>query len=283
MKSQPDDSVDLVFGSPPYVGKGQRYNGDCPNRTTDQWIEWMLEVTREAVRISRGMAVWIVNGAVRNRRYLPACEGLLWQWHAYGGHAERSCIWVKNALPNRNDWFVNCWEFVLVFKQPESRSTFHWQSVAEPPKSSRPQKFGHRDSSGKRVMRKAVDANRLARPRDVIRIPVGVGLMGHPLAHKNEAPLPLKLAEHFVRVCSAPGDTVLDPFVGSGTTLHACLNAGRSGIGIDTRQSQIDLACQRLISLGENPSRWNQPIGPEVDGVDSYGVTDFDPNIDVAR
>ena len=56
----------------------------------------------------------------------------------------------------------------------------------------------------------------------------------------------LKLAQHFVEVCSNPGDTVLDPFVGSGTTLHACAKTGRVGIGIDVRPSQTALSRKRL-------------------------------------
>ncbi len=66
------------------------------------------------------------------------------------------------------------------------------------------------------------------------------------VAHENEAPFPLKLAKHFIEVCSHPGDTVLDPFVGSGTTLHACSETGRKGVGIDTRKSQIGLSRKRL-------------------------------------
>ncbi len=83
-------------------------------------------------------------------------------------------------------------------------------------------------------------------PSDVQRHKVGGGLMGSKFAHENEAPFPLSLAEFFVKSFCPPDGTVLDPFCGSGTTLHAALLHGRKGIGIDVRDSQIDLTRRRL-------------------------------------
>lgn len=77
---------------------------------------------------------------------------------------------------------------------------------------------------------------------------VGGGLMGHPLASKNEAPFPLWIAEFFVRSFCPPNGIVLDPFAGSSTTGHACLKWGRRYLGTDIRQSQVDLSTQRLQS-----------------------------------
>ena len=246
MRKQPDNSLDFVVGSPPYPEKGLRYKGRRTTLKTADWVAWMLAVTTEAVRISSGWVLWVVNGAVKNGRYLPACEGLVWEWYKQGGWSDRSCIWHKNSLPTSRDWFVNDWEFVLAFKKPGSRAPFNWKSVASPPKNNTVRVFSHRDSRGARMNPKRVLPNALARPRDVIRVTVGGGHLGHRLAHENEAPFPLRLAQHFVDVCSNPGDTVLDPFVGSGTTLHACANAGRKGIGLDVRASQIALSRKRL-------------------------------------
>ena len=74
---------------------------------------------------------------------------------------------------------------------------------------------------------------------------VGGGLMGHPLAHENEAPYPLDLASFFVRSFCPPNGIVADCFSGSGTTLHAALLHGRRFIGCDVRQSQVDLSIRR--------------------------------------
>ncbi|MEM3481195.1 MAG: DNA methyltransferase, partial [Candidatus Korarchaeum sp.] len=46
------------------------------------------------------------------------------------------------------------------------------------------------------------------------------------------------------------GDTVLDPFLGSGTTLIACLETGRRGIGVEISQKYCELAVKRLMEHG---------------------------------
>lgn len=86
----------------------------------------------------------------------------------------------------------------------------------------------------------------LANPGNVLKINVGGGCMGSDCAHENEAPFPLRLAEFFVRSYCPPGGITLDPFVGSGTVPHACEKWGRKWIGIDVRQSQVDLSKRRI-------------------------------------
>lgn len=86
----------------------------------------------------------------------------------------------------------------------------------------------------------------LANPGVLIKgIKVGGGLMGHQLAHENEAPYPQKLAEWFIRGWCRPGGIVLDPFSGSGTTVAAAVALGRHGIGCDLRFNQCELGRKR--------------------------------------
>jgi hypothetical protein len=89
----------------------------------------------------------------------------------------------------------------------------------------------------------------LANPGNLISIPVGGGLMGHPLAHENEAPFPEELAAWFIRSHCPPGGIVLDPFGGSGSTVAAALKEGRRGVSLDIRPSQCALARRRLDPL----------------------------------
>lgn len=63
---------------------------------------------------------------------------------------------------------------------------------------------------------------------------------GHP------APFPVALAERLIRLFSFAGDTVLDPFVGTGSTSIAALVTGRSSIGVDIEPAYLRLAKQRL-------------------------------------
>jgi hypothetical protein len=95
--------------------------------------------------------------------------------------------------------------------------------------------------------REGYDPPTLANPGNLIMgIPVGGGLMGHPLAHRNEAPFPERLVEWWIKSLTRPGDIVLDPFCGSGTTVAVAHRLGRHGIGIDIRASQIDLSRRRI-------------------------------------
>ncbi len=61
-------------------------------------------------------------------------------------------------------------------------------------------------------------------------------------------PKPVKLCEHLIRLFSAEGQTVLDPFVGSGTTCLAARRTKRRSIGIDINPAYIDIARKRLES-----------------------------------
>lgn len=65
--------------------------------------------------------------------------------------------------------------------------------------------------------------------------------IGHP------SPFPLQLPRRCIRLLSYTNDTVLDPFLGSGTTLVACLQTERKGIGIEVDSKYCEIAKQRLI------------------------------------
>lgn len=68
--------------------------------------------------------------------------------------------------------------------------------------------------------------------------------IGHP------APFPVELPLRCIKLFSYVGDVVLDPFLGSGSTLLACLKTKRIGIGIDIDKQYCELAVKRLSSDG---------------------------------
>lgn len=57
---------------------------------------------------------------------------------------------------------------------------------------------------------------------------------------------PAQLIEHLIKIMSAPGQTVLDPFIGSGTTAVAAIKSHRSCIGIDINQEYVNIAQRRV-------------------------------------
>lgn len=69
--------------------------------------------------------------------------------------------------------------------------------------------------------------------------------VGHP------APFPVELPRRCIKLFSFIGDTILDPFLGSGSTLLACLQTGRKGIGIEIDKKYCEIAKQRIINEGQ--------------------------------
>lgn len=239
--------VKLVLGSPPYPLKGERYIG-AKKKTwhVHEWIEWMVEVVTTSLTISPVVA-FVVNDTYRDGRFHPAVAGLQWQLYLKDIIAERPLIWWKNAPPNRKDWYGNDWESVIVFKQlVGSVPTFNMDAVGTPPKYKTGGRFRQRDTNGKRRLGSEYPQHDLTKPRDVLRVTVGGGHMGHKSAHTNEAPYPEALIEPLILALTNKGDTVLDPFVGSGTTCSVAQRLGRGYIGIDNRQSEIDCTRERL-------------------------------------
>lgn len=80
--------------------------------------------------------------------------------------------------------------------------------------------------------------------------------VGHP------APFPVELPKRCIKLFSFVGDTVIDPFMGSGSTLLACLQTGRMGIGVDTDKNYCELAKRRLLTEGQiNQLRLDIAVG----------------------
>jgi site-specific DNA-methyltransferase (adenine-specific) len=57
---------------------------------------------------------------------------------------------------------------------------------------------------------------------------------------------PVEIMEWLILGLTTPEDTVLDPFLGSGSTLVACAKLGRKGIGVEISEKYFDIACQRV-------------------------------------
>ena len=69
--------------------------------------------------------------------------------------------------------------------------------------------------------------------------------------HPNEKPL--GMVEHFIELHSVVGQTILDPFMGSGTTLVACQRMGRHGTGIEIDPGYFEIACRRVDEAARQP------------------------------
>ena len=246
MRSMPDKSVDLVFTSPPY--EDARTYGIGFDLRGQEWVEWCVDRYIECQRVCRGLVAWVVEGRTRQYRYSATPILLMAALHERGIHLRKPPIYQRSGIPGSGgpDWLRNDYEFVVCGtsggKLPWSDNTAKghtpkWAPGGEMSKKRR--KDGEMEQQWYNV---PVKAN----PGNVIKCHVGGGVMGSWLAHENEAPFPESLAEFFVLSFCPPDGTVLDPFCGSGTTLAVAAKNGRNGIGIDVRQSQIDLTRRRL-------------------------------------
>jgi site-specific DNA-methyltransferase (adenine-specific) len=278
----PDRSVDLVFGSPPYCDA--RSYGIGAQRDCKVWVEWMLDVTTECLRVSRGPVVWVAAGVTRDRGYWPACEGLMWEWYKRGGSMYRPCYWHRYGIPGSggDQWFRADVEHVMCFKREGRLPWTANTACGHTPKWAPGGEMAHRLSNGTRVnqwgkpgsktgttftgrprpshrshtkrelngeMREqSYLAPAVANPGTLIQTKTGGGHLGSRIAHENEAPFPEKLAEFFVLSLCPKNGTVLDPFSGSGTTAAVAQRHHRGFVACDVRTSQCDLTRRRMVN-----------------------------------
>lgn len=144
-------SVDLVVGSPPYCDA--RTYGIGAQRDCQAWVDWMLDVTTEALRVSRGSVIWIAAGVTRDRTYWPACEGLMWEWWKRGGSLYRPCYWHRVGVPGSggDQWFRADVEYAMCFKRPGSLPWTDNTACGHPPKWAPGGEMSNRVSDGARV------------------------------------------------------------------------------------------------------------------------------------
>lgn len=247
LRKLPPDSVDLVFTSPPY--EAQRTYDVGFDLKGDDWVQWAVERYVECCRVSRGLVAWVVQGYTKNYAWSATPALLTAALRDHGVKLRNPAIYKRHGIPGSGgpDWLRSDYEWVICSahgKLPWSDNT----AMGHPPKYAPGGAMSNRTREGDRVHDPDYKPPSIANPGNVIDCgAAGGGNMGSPLAHENEAPFPEKLAEFFVRSFCPPGGTVLDPFCGSGTTLAVAKRLDRKAIGIDLRESQIDLTKRRLM------------------------------------
>jgi hypothetical protein len=252
----PSQSVDLVFGSPPY--ESQRTYGMGFDLRGDAWVDWMAQGFQEWSRVCRGLVAMVVEGFTDDYQWSATPALLLAKLHRQGLNLRKPPIFHRVGIPGSGgpDWLRNDFEFIVCTTPPGKLPWSDNTAAGHPPKFEPGGQISHRTKDGTRHNMThdqpgGYTPPAMANPGNVIHCKVGGGLMGHDLAHANVAPFPLKLADFFVRSFCPPGGVVLDPFVGSGTTIDAAYRAGRNAIGIDKRYSQICLSTRRMRSVVE--------------------------------
>jgi DNA modification methylase len=263
LKGLPDNCIDLIFTSPPYADQRKKtYGGVSP----DNYVNWFLPKAEQFTRVLKPTGTFILNikeRVVDGERHTYVIELILrmrergWLW-------TEEFIWhKKNSYPGK--WpnrFRDNWERLIQFNK-DKKFHMYQEAVMVPVGDWTKDRLANlsntdkvRDESkvgsgfGKNV------SNWLG--RDMV-YPNNVIHMATECSNRNHsAAFPIELPTWFIRLFTRPGDTVLDPFMGSGTTALAALRAGRNFVGIDISKEYVDIALEhtaqeqiRLPGIGE--------------------------------
>jgi site-specific DNA-methyltransferase (adenine-specific) len=225
MTGLPDNCVHLMVTSPPY-NVTKTYDDDL---SLQEYLGLLERVFRETYRVLANGGRACVNVANLGRKpYIPLSDHISHIMMASGFLMRGEIIWAKGAGAGvsmawgswqsaANPVLRDTHEYILVFcKGSFSRSKGDKQSTI-----TREQFMDWTKSVW------------TMNPESARRV-------GHP------APFPLELPARLIQLYTFAGDVVLDPFMGSGTTALAAVQAGRHYIGYDTSAEYVALAERRL-------------------------------------
>ncbi len=224
MEGAPDNGVALAFTSPPY-NVGKTYDDDM---SLEAYAQLIGQVAAEVYRALRPGGRYVVNIANLGRKpYIPL-HSLFYEIHTAAGFLPMGeIIWRKGRGASGNC----AWGSWQSAKSPRLRDLHEYLLVFAKGSFSRLDK-GVSDISREEFMAATLSVWEIA-PESARRV-------GHP------APFPVELAERVVRLYSYVGDVVLDPFMGSGTTLVAAAANGRRYLGYDVVEEYCALARRRV-------------------------------------
>lgn len=156
LRSLPDDSVDLIFSSPPYeLARLYLENGKDLGiaRKTEDWVKWMVDVSHEARRVCKGLVAWVVEGQTRKFRY--SCSPALLQADlCRAGFAMRKPpIYHRVGIPGSGgpDWLRNDYEPIICFTKSGKLVWSDNTALGHAPKWAPGGEMAHRLANGARV------------------------------------------------------------------------------------------------------------------------------------
>lgn len=238
LKKIPNNSIDLIVTSPPYADQRKNTYGGI---NTDKYVEWFLPISEQLLRVLKPTGTFILNikeKVVEGERSTYVMELIIamrkqgWLW-------TEEFIWhKKNSYPGK--WpnrFRDSWERLIQFNK-EKHFNMYQEEVMVPmgdwakarlKKLSETDKM--RDNSkvgsgfGKNISN-WLDRDK-AYPTNVLHLATECNNKKHSAAFPEELP------EWFIKLFTKEHDTILDPFMGSGTTLSVANRMRRNSIGIE--------------------------------------------------
>ena len=250
----PDESIDLIFTSPPYADQRKRvYGGIHPNG----YVDWFMPKADQFKRVLKPTGTFVLNikeRVVNGERHTYVIELILemrrrgWLWtEEFMWHKKNS---YPGKWPNR---FRDNWERLIQFNK-QKKFNMYQDAVMVP--------------VGGWAKDRLKNLSETDRIRDESRVGSGFGKnvshwVGRDRVYPNNvihmatessnkshsAVFPVSLPSWFIRLFTQPGDVVLDPFIGSGTTAAAAVSLGRRFVGIDTNAEYVELSRERIRDL----------------------------------
>lgn len=232
MAMMPRESVDLVVTSPPYDDL-RTYGGHS-------WdffgVAWHLK------RLLKpgGVIVWVVADATKDGSETGSSLEQALHFKRLGLNLHDTMIYASDKPPLTHSRYEQAWEYAFVLSagkpktfNPLKRKTLHGGST-------RSSTFMHSADSDYKPANTPGSVAQETMRQNIWWYATGNEKNGHP------APFPLQFAKDHVSTWSNPGDVVLDPFSGSGTTAKAAKELGRRFIGLEVNPDYCEIAEQRL-------------------------------------
>ncbi len=240
LKSLPAGSVDLVFADPPYNIKKADWDDF---ETMHHYVEWSRAWIAEAARVLKptgtlyvcGFSEIIAEVKVAVAPLFAGCRWLIWHY--------------KNKANLGKDW-GRSHETILHFRKAKQH-TFNSDAIRIPYGAhtlkypDHPQADSSQYGKGDKTERDDWTPHPLgAKAKDVIEIPTTCNGMGEKTPHPTQKPE--ELLRKLILASSNPGDLVLDPFSGSGTTAVVAEQLGRRWLACDSDPQHNEWAIERV-------------------------------------
>jgi site-specific DNA-methyltransferase (adenine-specific) len=251
LKKIPDNSIQLVVTSPPYADQRKNTYGGIH---ADKYVEWFLPISKELLRVLKPEGTFILNikeKVVEGERHTYILELILgmrkqgWLWTEEFIWHKKNCY--PGKWPNR---FRDSWERLLQFNKNKKFDMYQDQvmvpmgdwaksrlkNLSEVDKTRDNSKVG--SGFGKNISNWV--GREMAYPANVLHLATETSNKNH------SATFPKELPTWFIKLFSKDGDTILDPFLGSGTTIIAGIEQNRNSVGIEILEENCELSKQNI-------------------------------------
>lgn len=245
MKEITDGSVDLTVTSPPYDNL-RTYNGNNDQWSENVWSDVIAELHR--VTTNGGVVVWVVGDATINgsetgtsfKQALCAIE--------CGFKLHDTMIWRKSNFANpSSNRYHQTFEYMFVFSKGSPR-VFNKIMDRKNKYAGQAGSYGSNtvtQADGSKNIREVKRNSEYGMRHNVWDVAT-TGQDGASKKYNHPAMFPVSLAQDHITSWSNEGDTVLDPFLGSGTTGVAAKSLKRNFIGIELDEIYYNIAKGRI-------------------------------------